>query len=178
MSKIYQPPESPFSPLYQDCLENALMRQFLNFSTQSVTPVLFKDIPLVANLFDTPGKRLVIEAEGIFISNGGGSAAGLNVSFDGVAIPALTMLVGNFATTGTPSMELNIKIFRRLTELAILYNVTIRPTQATNNIATPLVLNTVLSNVDFTIPHTLSLFANVGNALNTLTLGALSAHVV
>lgn len=178
MSKIYQPPAQPFDPLFVDCLENAMMREFLNFSTQSLTRVPVKAITIAPNLFHTPGIRLYIDVEGNFDS-GGGNSIQLTTDFDASSdIPDLRITAGTFDTAGTPSIELMVKLYRRNTDLAIIYDAIIRPVQATNSIAQLLVKDTVLTGIDFSISHTLTLFADVNNAADVLSFGAISARVI
>jgi len=173
MSKIYQPPESPFAPLYIDCLNNALMRQNLNFTTSSTSLVTVKDIPLIANLFDIDGKRLSAEVEGFLDSAGASDGLQFGVSFDSVA---------QFAVTITTVRDLGsylakLKAFRVGANLRILLYVESEPTQTTQNNA-QLSGNYITITPNFAIAHTLTLTARVVTGTSVLTAQGCSVSVL
>lgn len=173
MSKIYQPPGSPFDPLYIDCLANALARRDLNFSTQSATPVPVVSILLVAGLFDTDGKRLTVEIEGLY-ARVTGSGVTFLVDFDGAPVFTLS----NSLSLLSIGLLLQIRGFRRLGGGLALHGVSFAMNGATDDQSRVCQEFGLVSLVDFSLPHTLSVRANVGNVADTLTLRGLSAQVI
>lgn len=176
MSKIYQPPESPFSPLYVDCLDNALMRENLNFTTSSITLVTVKDIPLVANLFDTNGKRLKVEIEGFLDSVGASDGVQFGISFDGVNLPTVGVSITVVRDLG--SIIIILRAFREGANLRLLYYVQSEPTQTTQNNAQLSGNSILIAAPNFAIPHTLTITARVVTGTSVLSLFGLSADVL
>jgi len=172
--KIYQPPGAPLDPEFVDCLENALTRQNVSFTTQSTSLVAVRTVPLVPNLFDVDARRLVLEAEGSLDSVGAADTVGFGVTFDGT--PIFSVIITAVRDTG--SVLPKIRLYRRGANLACYLTVESEPTQTTQNNAQLSQNWALISNVDFSVAHTLTLTARVGTATSTLTLGVLSGSVL
>jgi hypothetical protein len=175
VSTIYQPPGQPFNPLYIDCVANALARQNVLFNTSSTVLVDVVSIPLVAGLFDTDGKKLIVELEGAFLT-GGGNTIQIGINFDGVQRTATTLLGLNNA--GFVGVLPEIKIFRRTADLAFHSQITGKVVSGTDDSAKVVLTGALVSSVDFTVPHNLTIQARVTNAADILQLRGLSAHVI
>lgn len=172
--KIYQPPGAPFDPEFVDCLENALTRQNVSFTTQSTSLVAVRTVPLVANLFDVDGKRVLLETEGNLDSVAGSDTVQFGFTFDGAALFAVSITTVRDGGSVLPK----IRLYRRGANLVAYLYVESEPPQATQSNAQLSGNWALLSNVDFSVAHTVTLTARVGTATSTLTLGALSGSVL
>jgi hypothetical protein len=176
MSRIYQPPGQPFDPLYQDGLQNALMREFLNFSTSSLVLVTVKDIPIVANLFDTNGKLLSIEIDGTLI-NAGSDGINFDVQLDGITI--ITLAVNALAgVTPGGDILLRVKVSRRNNDLSFLIITEAAVVSGTENLAKVNINGLPALSVNFAIPHIITIRASVDTPTSVLSFFGLSASVI
>lgn len=176
MSKIYQPPESPFAPLYQDCLQNALARRNLGFSTSSLSLVTIVEIPLVPNLFDTDGKLLTIDMEGSISTVAATDGINFAILIDGISIVTLAQ-TGITGLTTTGCIFSIIKAFRAGTTLSIKHIVTATVPSGTENLG-KLNLNDGNVILDFTLPHVITIRTSVNTATSILSFNGFSASVI
>jgi len=172
MSRIYQPPAQPFDPLYLDCLDNALMRQNLAFTTSSTTLVTVKDIPLIANLIDTDGKRINVEIEGN-LSSVANDTIFLGITFDGAPLVAIQAA----GIVNTASVYYIVKSFRRGANM-VFQGIIIAKNSGTDDGARVCINNAVATNVNFALAHTLTITTRVQTGTSVLSLFGMSVDVL
>lgn len=171
MSRIYQPPGQPFDPLYVDCIENSLTRQYVNLVGHSLGLNPIAAVTVVQNTLDTV-KQIKIEFSGQLQGAAGTklirSDFGSHTVFDS---GALALNNQDFLALGTIA---RITINQFLSNFLITYNPTsgstITQQQKFRNIFT--VASDMLQARDITFFHQVSNAAD-GVQLDTMFVSVL-----
>lgn len=171
MSIIYQPPGTPFNPIYIDCLRNAVLRTDIDLTTNSTVFVPIATLILAPNLFDTIGKKLTIEMACDFLGVAGTKR--FRFTLDGIVAYDTTAVGQNNQSTFT-RFVLHRRTTNRLLCSAFTY---MQP----NGGVTPVVnlsSEITIGSLDFTIQKSLLLEGLVSNAADSLAFKSFSADVI